>query len=767
MISRIKLLQSIGPFDSVSTGGTTRLGRLTLIYAENGRGKTTLAAILRSVASGDRVPIVERKRLAAERPLHVVLEDSGGPPVAVFENNCWSPTLPNLIVFDDEFIAQNVHSGLVVEPHQRRGLHDLILGAKAVSLKKELDGLVQTIETHNRDLREKADAIPSVDRDAYSVDDFCDLPKSQHIDKSIQEAERYLAAANDQDAVRTHPPFDMLTLPGFDLDSAEQLLLRDLPALEAATLDQVQKHLDGLGAGGEVWVSEGMTRIPQAEGSTTSRVCPFCAQDLGGSILADHYRTYFGDAYTSLKESVSLALDELRHEHGGNAPVQFERAVRVTGERRQFWSRFCQVGDVTLDTGKIVQDWEAAREAVVAHLSAKQAAPLEPISLSAATRALVATFDEHRDTITNTNAQLAIANDAIETSKELSETASTDSLTKSLAELRAIKARYQPETAALCTDYVVERSAKKATEQKRDATRSALNKHRLRVFPEYQTAVNQYLNQFNAGFRLDHVTPANTRTGSTCTYSVLINDTHVPIGKSSSPVEEPSFRNTLSAGDRNTLALAFFFASLDQDPSLGDKIIVIDDPISSFDEHRTVTTVHAIRNLVSRTDQLIVLSHRKPFLCQIWEHANDKSRVALEIARDHDGSSLREWNVNEDSRTEHDLRNEQFERYIDSGCGDRRQLAKSIRPHLESFFRVAYPTYYLPGTLIGQFIGRCREMASHGKPILDAEKLASLAALAEYAKTFHHDANPRWEYVETNDQELLGFVKATLELTRL
>ena len=58
-------------------------------------------------------------------------------------------------------------------------------------------------------------------------------------------------------------------------------------------------------------------------------------------------------------------------------------------------------------------------------------------------------------------------------------------------------------------------------------------------------------------------------------------------------------------------------------------------------------------------------------------------------------------------------------------------------------------------------------MASHGKPILDAERLASLAALAEYAKKFHHDANPRWEDVETNDQELLGFVKATLELTRL
>ena len=40
----------------------------------------------------------------------------------------------------------------------------------------------------------------------------------------------------------------------------------------------------------------------------------------------------------------------------------------------------------------------------------------------------------------------------------------------------------------------------------------------------------------------------------------------------------------MSAGDRNTLALAFFFTNLDQSPDLAQKIIVIDDPITSLDE---------------------------------------------------------------------------------------------------------------------------------------------------------------------------------------
>ena len=73
MIDRIQLIRNIGQFDSVSAGGQIPLKKLTLVCAENGRGKTALAAVLRSLGSGDPVPIIERQRLAAANPPHVVL----------------------------------------------------------------------------------------------------------------------------------------------------------------------------------------------------------------------------------------------------------------------------------------------------------------------------------------------------------------------------------------------------------------------------------------------------------------------------------------------------------------------------------------------------------------------------------------------------------------------------------------------------------------------------------------------------------------------
>lgn len=107
-----------------------------------------------------------------------------------------------------------------------------------------------------------------------------------------------------------------------------------------------------------------------------------------------------------------------------------------------------------------------------------------------------------------------------------------------------------------CAAYLEAKALKTQTEGLRDRARRELDDYRRNVFPAYQAAINTYLGRFNAGFRLGAVNSVNNIHGFSCTYNVLINNEAVPLTSEAGP----SFRNTLSAGDRNALALAFFFA---------------------------------------------------------------------------------------------------------------------------------------------------------------------------------------------------------------
>src|SRR5680860_434789 len=98
MIESIALVQGIGQFDSVSAPSNEKLPRLVLIHGENGRGKTTLAAILRSVASNDPTLITERSRIPSGKPMLVVLKSTESKSVVRFEGGKWTTTLAQLEV---------------------------------------------------------------------------------------------------------------------------------------------------------------------------------------------------------------------------------------------------------------------------------------------------------------------------------------------------------------------------------------------------------------------------------------------------------------------------------------------------------------------------------------------------------------------------------------------------------------------------------------------------------------------------------------------
>jgi hypothetical protein len=150
-----------------------------------------------------------------------------------------------------------------------------------------------------------------------------------------------------------------------------------------------------------------------------------------------------------------------------------------------------------------------------------------------------------------------------------------------------------------------------------------------------------------------------------------------------------------------------------------------------------------VRRLAERAGQRIVLSHSKPFLCRIWEGADRADRAALEVSRDGTGSTLRPWDVNQDSVTEHDRRHAALRQYLDASTPNNRDVAEALRPVLEAFVRVSYPEHFQPGATLGPFLALCEQRAGTAREILDAGDTGELRNLLEYANRFHHTPTPR------------------------
>lgn len=758
MIERFELLRNTGQFDNVAPPVGITFTPFSLIYAENGRGKTTLADIFRSLTTGDASLIMNRKRLGARYDPHIVINESSAQ--LVFQNGAWSQTLPDIAIFDDNFVAENICSGIELQTSHRQNLHELILGSRGVALSNALKSYVSWVERHNVDLRTKGDAITTVARGPLNVNAFCNLQEDTGIDEKIQGAERRLAAAKAADAIRQRPSFTPLSLPDFDTAEINRVLGTTLDGLDADAATSVREHIAAIGQGGEAWVAEGMPRILSYEHEHDDEYCPFCAQNLGGSDIIGLYRQYFSEAYGALKTAIRDTGIGIRDTHGQEVPAAFERSIRTAIQNLEFWKSFADLQELDVDTAAIARDWTAAREAVLDQLRAKAASPLEPMYLSPETLASVQAYRARRTQIAEVSEQLVGYNPQLDLVKEQAAADDLAALTSDLDKLKARKARFEPAIVLLCDDYLAEKAAKAATERLRDQARSDLDQYRQQIFPTYEAAINDYLRRFAASFRIGEVQSVNNRAGSSASYCVVINNENVNVTADTGP----TFKNTLSAGDRNTLALAFFFASLEHDPNLAQKIVVIDDPMTSLDEHRTLRTRQEMKALHDRVAQMIVLSHSKPFLCALWDNADKNARSSVRINRVGSSSELSEWDVRNDSITDHDKRHELVCSYLNAADPTiEREVAAALRPILEAFARVAFPAHFPPGSLLGPFHNKCQQRNGTVDEILTSAGTIELRALLDYANRFHHDANPAWETEVINDAELSDFASRTLD----
>src|SRR5690242_16367986 len=98
MLKKFVTIKNVGRFLKYGAAGDVELKRYSVIFAENGRGKTTLCAILRSLQSGVAAHVLGRRTLGShDAPEVRILQDGG---TLTFTNGAWSATVPEIAIFD-------------------------------------------------------------------------------------------------------------------------------------------------------------------------------------------------------------------------------------------------------------------------------------------------------------------------------------------------------------------------------------------------------------------------------------------------------------------------------------------------------------------------------------------------------------------------------------------------------------------------------------------------------------------------------------------
>jgi wobble nucleotide-excising tRNase len=756
MLKKFVTIKNVGNFKNHAASGDTELRRLTLLHAENARGKTTLCAVLRSLRDGDSNRIMERKTLdSLDAPYVKLLFDDA---TVEFKNGAWPAARPHLEIFDGDFITENVYSGDVVTHDHKKNLCRIVLGQDGVQLATKIDELdVEEREAANTLNTARADVL-SLAPTGMSVELFINLPVDLEIDEKIEQLKKAIAVAENSAAIGTRALLSEVAIPGLP-STFLQTLAKTIEGVSADATAKVREHMEKRLR--YMRGPEGFLAL--AVNFADDGICPVCAQPLENSPVFAAMQDYFSLAYRAFQEEIQEFSRTSRQALGAEALLLVQKVVAGNATLIEFWSHYTGDKLTALAFDEIQAVMDTLRAAAEPLIDGKLASPLDAVEVPQSFIDAVATMATLREKVNQYNARVRATNEMIRLVKNRASESKDGALKETLVLLEAQKKRQLPESVTVITAFTDAQAAKVAVEQAKETAREALDAYNATVIGAYHDAVNELLSRFGAGFKLLTVKVEYTGRTPRAAYTFGIRGKAVDPGNERTAPGTACFRNTLSAGDRSTLALAFFVAQLKNRADICDLIVVFDDPFTSLDSFRQHWTCCTIRKMAERAKQVIVLSHSLDFLRAVAVRYTPITLRALQIARHNAIDShiiCLDLNDATASQIEKDII--QLREYKAGDETDNAATIRCIRPVLENHIRTMAPDDCPGGQgWLGNFLGDISKAdvsspLSMFKPMYD-----DLDNLNSYTSPYAHDSGVS---PPINPTELAAHVELTLEL---
>ena len=645
MINKVERLTSIGKFRNYNAAGKVNFNKMTLIYGDNGGGKTTLTSVFRSLTTNK--PEIVRSRISTNHTAPQAAQiTQDGPPITfhTFGAAGWTIPFNNIEIFDIHFVNENIYSGFDFNEEHKKQLHQFVIGAQGIAIQKQIeqnkDAKViskRVIANYEQQLIQQVGNNLAADL----INSFVAIPANQAIgiDQQITSAGAALASANANTIIQTLQPLSLLTqvISGIDYASIIADLQITTQAIQNAALETLfSNHCQDLTNNGlegpENWLQKGFAYVESKQAANDSKIsCPFCKQTIKGNVeILNAYFSKFNAEFNALVLRLQSHFTSLQNFNLDTAIQALNNINKANTGRITSWSTHLP-NTVQPPTFNIIADEAFLREefqSLIASLQQKIQNPTVAVTTARAT-AFQSSEQSINTNINTYNQSVTLYNTAITTFRAEIQTVANAQL--AVERLKRIKKRFETPIATLCTQLTTEKQILRGLETAYTNLSQQQQTAAATFFSSYQTRINHYLgNVFKTHFRIDdvvHVAPAGRATHSKIAYKLTID------GKDISFVPNQPFnaKECLSEGDKSTIALAFFLSKLDIDPNRQDKILIFDDPLSSLDTNRRTYTIGIIRALFQQMKQVVVLSHNEFFLHEIGKDFGVKVKNTLRI----------------------------------------------------------------------------------------------------------------------------------------
>ncbi|WP_028610079.1 AAA family ATPase [Paenibacillus harenae] len=765
MIKKIVKINNTGKFRSFASKGEIQFNRMNLIYSENGRGKTTLSHILRSLHDQNNDLILGRKTLGSNEEQSIeILTDNG---MVKFKGNKWlvKPTFDTEI-FDSHFVNQNVFSGYIVEHDQKKKMYLFTIGKKGVEYVDKLFNDDEQLKAANNLKKQLEKDIVSGTHGIITYSEFLSLKHMDNLETEISKQEMMLKAIEKETEVKGKSAFNLLNLPPFDKDkflsNFERTVLKNLMHdAEVLTKEHIHKKLDT--SEGEKWLEYGVNHM-------TNDTCPFCNQDISQVNIVKAFQSFFSEEYNKAKSIIANLESSFSQIFSTEKIFILQNAVKMNTEISIYWKQYISFDkELYFDLEYSSTIWKGFTEEIISLINAKKSTPLEEIAIPESLITHINNYLSLLDRIQTYNNEINELNDLVEHRKKSIDTINIQNTKTRLNNLRNIELRYSEDKVTIIKKYREHLELLRSLERSKKQTKSDLDAYTETIFTRYEERINFHLKNCGASFTITEYKSSFLGGKPSSNFALTINGYKVDLGNEKSPISKPSFSNTLSEGDKSCLAFAFFLAKLETDSDVQSKVVIFDDPISSLDSHRKNYTADQILRFSNLAKQVLVLTHDSYFARILWQKFADKSSLLTQLCIRRDGitdSKIDIWNIEEETKNDYYQGFFALADFLEGNSKlDLRAVARCIRPLIEGNLRIRFPKDFKNDEWLGNFIDKVRN--GYSPAVIQMQpQLSELEEINDFSKKYHHDKNPFADSESLNEIELQSYVERTLNVIR-